>query len=149
MGPNRKYPLTLPHLLKKPVEILKVTDEPVKLLEIKCNETETIHNMAISPCGQYLAYCTKMKLKLLKISVSDQDQLKIDKIAISIKKTPHLLTFGSGGNHLFVADNAGYLSLYSFDEISASLQSEMKFDHGISHIVADGPSLCAIGKKKS
>ena len=105
--------------------------------------------MAISPCGQYLAYCTKMKLKLLKISVSDQDQLKIDKIAISIKKTPHLLTFGSGGNHLFVADNAGYLSLYSFDEISASLQSEMKFDHGISHIVADGPSLCAIGKKKS
>ena len=104
--------------------------------------------MAISPCGQYLAYCTKMKLKLLKISVSDQDQLKIDKIAISIKKTPHLLTFGSGENHLFVADNAGYLSLYSFDEISASLQSEMKFDHGISHIVADGPSLCAIGKKK-
>jgi len=135
--------------LKKPVEILKVTDEPVKLLEIKCNETETIHNMAISPCGQYLAYCTKMKLKLLKISVSDQDQLKIDKIAISIKKTPHLLTFGSGGNHLFVADNAGYLSLYSFDEISASLQSEMKFDHGISHIVADGPSLCAIGDFKN
>jgi hypothetical protein len=25
----------------------------------------------------------------------------------------------------------------------------MKFDHGISHIVADGPSLCAIGKKNS
>ena len=73
------------NLQKKPVEILKITDEPVKVLEIKCNETETIHNMAISSCGKYLAYCTKTKLKLLKIAVEPEPKImKISRLCKNI-----------------------------------------------------------------
>jgi hypothetical protein len=132
------------NLQKKPVEILKITDEPVKVLEIKCNETETIHNMAISTCGKYLAYCTKTKLKLLRIAVEPTP--KIVKISISLKRTPNLLTFGNEENNLFVTDHSGYLSFFKFDDESAELHSEMKFDRGISHLLADGTDLCVVGK---
>ena len=134
------------NLQKKPVEILKITDEPVKVLEIKCNETETIHNMAISSCGKYLAYCTKTKLKLLKIAVEPEP--KIMKITTSFKRTPNLLTFGNEEHHLFVTDHSGYLSFLKFDDDSAEFHSEMKFDRGISHLLADGPDLCVVGKSE-
>ena len=133
------------NLERKPVEILKLTDEPIKVLEIKCNEIETIHNMAISSCGKYLAFCTKTKLKLLKISIEPEEP-QIEKISISIKRVPHLLTFGNEDNKLFVADSAGHLSLFTFDNESATLQNVLKFDQGISHLVADGVDMCVVGK---
>ena len=63
-----------------------------------------------------------------------------------MKRTPNLLTFGNEENNLFVADHSGYLSLFKFDTDSAELHSDMKFDQGISHLLADGPDLCVVGK---
>ena len=91
--PNLHYDSSPYHpteLERKPIELLKVTEEPIKIFEIKCNEVESIHNATVSADAQFLAYCSRNKLKLLKL---DMNQPKIEKLSINVKTVPHLLKF--------------------------------------------------------
>ena len=128
-------------LHRKPVEILKITQEPVKVLEIKCADTETIQNMTVSVDGKFLAYCTKNRFKVLRIDV---DEPQIQKVAIHCEKVPHLLTFGSSQNKLITANNYGQINVFSLNDESASLLHEFNSQSGISHLEADQSDLLIV-----
>lgn len=122
--------------IRKAAEILKITQEPVKLFEVKCNADDTLLNMAMPRDAQYLAYCSFNKFKLLQLSLEPP---RVQKVALSLTKVPHLMKF-SDNNKLLVADKHGQLTLFNLldDEAlpiwSYNVEDKFQLKHGIRHI---------------
>ena len=84
---------------------LAANENPTKVLDIKVKETESIANSAIAPNGKFLAYSTKDKFKLLKISVDPPRVAKVDLESISAS----LMKFSN--DKLVLADQNGNLQV--------------------------------------
>ena len=88
---------------------MKISQEPLKVFEIKCNPDESLHNVALSSDAEFMAYCSKNKLKLLKL---DMETPRVQKMSINAsnknKTVPHLLKF-SDDKKLITADELGNL----------------------------------------
>lgn len=130
LGRQEKSPIDMDEIAET-VKVVKIEQEPVKVMDIQCNESETIQNFAI--CPQYLAYSTKNKLKVLRFDLKD---LAVSKVAISVTKAPHLLTFFDN-NKLLIADTSGLISLFALNNESANLIFQQNFNVAISHLVID------------
>ena len=141
---------------RKPADILKISQEPLKVFEIKCNPDESLHNVALSSDAEFMAYCSKSKLKLLKL---DMETPRVQKMSINAsnknKTVPHLLKF-SDDKKLITADELGNLMLFNLETDpekatimwSINLTEKHQFE-GIQHldVHADG-SFCVVADHK-
>ena len=125
-------------LERKPLEILKLTEEPLKVLDIKVKETETIADLAIAPNGDYLAYSTKDKFKILKIGT---DPPKIDKVNLNIDIMPTLFKFSD--DKLLICDAYGAVQV--LDLITETSVQVLVHKNAINHIdIAKDASIIVI-----
>jgi hypothetical protein len=107
-------------------KVLKIKEEPVKVVELKVKSDETIHNLGLSSDAGFLAYSTGSKLRLFKLDLLSTGVPKIQRLVIN-----HPGSAAAGDNNstvvvvnlmkftckdqLLIADNAGHLSLFSLN----------------------------------
>ena len=88
---------------------------------------ETIANMAMNSTGTYLAYSTKNKFKILKIST---DPPRINKVHVDVKILPKLFKFSS--EKLLITDIQGKVQL--IDLANESIYQVLHHKNTLSHI---------------
>ena len=163
------------YLANKPLDVLSIKTEPVKLIEIQCKDDDTTQNFHMSPNAKWLGYCTKDKLRLYKTDLGDPGKPKLIRLKLhnppdrmeeddyggenSQNRVPHILRF-TCADTMIAASRRGDFTLYSLSSDSDKAvvlwnhQADgdvLKLDHGIASIEVDPVKghFCVISDHKS
>ncbi|XP_032830639.2 U3 small nucleolar RNA-associated protein 4 homolog [Petromyzon marinus] len=92
-------------------DVLPVTKQPVKLLQLKCKDNENVGCSAVSPCGTWLAYGTTERVRLYRLHESGGEGPLISKVGglPCAARGAHQLTFSADSSRLLVAGDTGAL----------------------------------------
>ncbi|XP_074661710.1 U3 small nucleolar RNA-associated protein 4 homolog [Tubulanus polymorphus] len=111
-------------------DILPLTTNPIKLLQLKSRDAETIVCSALSTCGKWIAYSDLYSVRLYHVTLEESDTINVSLHRVRYQHPDvlpaHRLVFNNDSTKLISAANNGTVQVISVDKIQPSLICTMQ-----------------------
>lgn len=142
-----------PREVKSTGNYLPIAEDRVKLLELQCNEGDSIQWCALSPQGHWIAYIAKQTLKIFQFfHPTIHTQVSIRRVRVmskEIETTRQVLWLTEG--RLASVTMSGTIQIITISEMEASVENVLKPKNSVLRLIcsADGNILVVVDNQQT